>query len=112
MVSDRELLIQSLEKYVTKTVGSLFGITSLPAQALMRYGVRNMADKYGFILDMFTTSEGSINVPLMIDAAVVVAHASTLLRRGYQNSFCLSTISRWSITLSRHLCWPVFGISS
>ena len=28
----------------------------------------NMADKYGFILEMFTTSEGSINVPLMIDA--------------------------------------------
>ena len=68
MVSDRELLIQSLEKYVTKTVGSLFGITSLPAQALMRYGVRNMADKYGFILDMFTTKDGTINVPLVIDA--------------------------------------------
>ena len=68
MVSDRELLIQALESYVTKTVGSLFGITSLPAQALMRYGVRNMADKYGFILEMFTTSEGSLNVPLMIDA--------------------------------------------
>ena len=68
MVSDRELLIQSLESYVTKTVGSLFGISSLPAQALMRYGVRNMADKYSFLLDMFTTSEGSINVPLMIDA--------------------------------------------
>lgn len=68
MVSDRELLIQALETYVTKTVGSLFGFTSLPAQALMRYGVRNMADKYGFLLDMFTSSDGSINVPLMIDA--------------------------------------------
>lgn len=68
MVSDRELLIQALESYITKTVGSLFGITSLPAQALMRYGVRNMADKYGFILEMFTNSEGSLNVPLMIDA--------------------------------------------
>jgi hypothetical protein len=68
MVSDRELLVQSLENYITKTVGSLFGITSLPAQALMRYGVRNMADKYSFILDMFTTSEGTMNVPLMIDA--------------------------------------------
>ena len=68
MVSDRELLIQSLESYVTKTVGSLFGISSLPAQALMKYGVRNMADKYSFILEIFTTSEGSINVPLMIDA--------------------------------------------
>jgi hypothetical protein len=69
MVSDRELLIQALETYVTKTVGSLFGFTSLPAQALMRYGVRTMADKYGFLLDMFTSSDGSIIVPLMIDAA-------------------------------------------
>lgn len=68
MVSDRELLVQALEAYVTKTVGSLFGITSLPAQALMRYGVRNMADKYGFLLEMFTSSDGTINVPLMVDA--------------------------------------------
>lgn len=68
MVSDRELLVQALEAYVTKTVGTLFGITSLPAQALMRYGVRNMADKYGFLLEMFTSSDGTINVPLMVDA--------------------------------------------
>ena len=68
MVTDKELLVQALETYVTKTVGTLFGITSLPAQALMRYGVRNVADKYGFLLDMFTASDGTINVPLMIDA--------------------------------------------
>lgn len=68
MISDKELLTQSLEKYVTKTVDSLFGISSLPAQTLLRYGVRNIMDKYGAILDVFTTKEGIINVPLMIDA--------------------------------------------
>ena len=68
MISDKELLTQSLEKYVTKTVDSLFGISSLPAQTLLRYGVRNLVDKYGAILDIFTTKDGTINVPLVIDA--------------------------------------------
>jgi hypothetical protein len=68
MITDKELLTQSLEKYVTKTIDSLFGISSLPAQTLLRYGVRNMVDKYGAILDIFTTKDGIINVPLVIDA--------------------------------------------
>lgn len=67
-MSDKELLTQSLEKYVTKTVNSLFGISSLPAQTLLRYGVRNVIDKYGIVLDLFTTKDGTINVPLVIDA--------------------------------------------
>lgn len=68
MISDKELLTQSLEKYVTKTVDSLFGISSLPAQTLLRYGVRNLMDKYSAVLDIFTTKEGTINLPLVIDA--------------------------------------------
>ena len=68
MISDKELLTQSLEKYVTKTVDSLFGISSLPAQTLLRYGVRNVMEKYSTVLDIFTTKEGTINVPLVIDA--------------------------------------------
>ena len=68
MISDKELLTQSLEKYVKKTVDSLFGISSLPAQTLLRYGVRNVIDKYGALLDIFTTKDGIINVPLVIDA--------------------------------------------
>ena len=68
MISDKELLTQSLEKYITKTVDSLFGISSLPAQTLLRYGVRNVVDKYSTVLDIFTTKEGTINIPLVIDA--------------------------------------------
>ena len=68
MVSDKELLTQSFEMYVTKTVGKLFGISSLPAQTLLKYGVRNVMDKYGFILEVFTTKDGEINVPLLFDA--------------------------------------------
>lgn len=68
MLSDKEILTQSLEKFVTKTVDSLFGISSLPAQTLLRFGVRNLMDKYGGLLDLFTTKEGTINLPLVIDA--------------------------------------------
>ena len=68
MLSDKEILTQSLEKFVTKTVDSLFGISSLPAQTLLRFGVRNLMDKYGSLLDLFTTKEGTINLPLVIDA--------------------------------------------
>jgi hypothetical protein len=68
MVSDRELLTQSLESYVLKTTEKLFGITSGPAQVLLKYGVRNMIDKYGAILDIFTTKDGELNVPILLDA--------------------------------------------
>lgn len=68
MVSDKELLIQSIEKYVTSTASSLFGISSMPAQALIRYAVRNAADKYGKVIDLFSDKDGKINTDLMFDA--------------------------------------------
>ena len=69
MVSDKEILIQSLESYVLKTVASLFGLESLATQTLLRYGVRTLANKYGFLLDLFEDTTGSLNVPLLVDAA-------------------------------------------
>ena len=68
MVADKELLIQSIEKYVTNTASSLFGISSMPAQALMRYAVRNAADNYGAVLDLFADKNGKINTDLLFDA--------------------------------------------
>lgn len=69
MVSDKELFIQSLESYVLRTVSSLFGLESIATQTFLRYGVRVLADKYGFLLDLFTDKSGSLNIPLLIDAA-------------------------------------------
>ena len=69
MVSDKEIFIQSIESYVLRTVSSLFGLESLATQTFLRYGVRVMADKYGFILDLFTDKDGNLNIPLLIDAA-------------------------------------------
>lgn len=67
-MTDKEILIQAAEKFVTDTASKLFGISSLPAQALMKYAVRNSADKYGFILDMFVDKSGKINTDLLIGA--------------------------------------------
>lgn len=69
MVNDKELFIQSIESYVLNTVSSLFGFESLATQTFLRYGVRVMADKYGFLLDLFADKSGNLNIPLLIDAA-------------------------------------------
>ena len=70
MVSDKELFIQSIESYVLNTVSSLFGFESLATQTFLRYGVRVMADKYGFLLDLFADKSGNLNIPLLIDAEI------------------------------------------
>lgn len=79
-MSDKEVLIQSIEKYVTDTASKLFGISSLPAQALMKYAVRNSVDKYGFVIDMFVDKSGKINTDLLIGAL----KAEIKARNGYE----------------------------
>lgn len=70
MVSNKEILCQALESYACNTVEKLFGLSSLPTQTLVKYGIRNMMDKYGDILDFFTDKEGNINVPLLMEAGM------------------------------------------
>lgn len=67
-MSDKELFIQSVEKYATDTVGRLFGITSLPAQALIKYAVRNAANRYSAVLDLFVDKEGKIRTDIVLNA--------------------------------------------
>lgn len=67
-MTDKDILIQSIEKYTTDTVGRLFGITSLPAQTLIRYAVKNAANKYGAVIDLFVDKEGKIDTNLLMNA--------------------------------------------
>jgi hypothetical protein len=67
-MTDKEVLIQSVEKYATDTVGKLFGITSLPAQTLIKYAVKNAANKYNVVLDLFTDKDGKIDTNLILNA--------------------------------------------
>lgn len=66
-MKDKELLTQTLESFVLKTTESLFGISSVPAQAFIRYGVKNVIEKYGGFLDFFTDKNGSLNIPLLLE---------------------------------------------
>ena len=68
MTINKDLLVAASEKYVTNTVGNLFGISSLPAQALMKYAVRNIANKYGMIFDIFSDKDGNIDSELLLNA--------------------------------------------
>lgn len=68
MLSDKEILVQGLEKYATNIASRLFGLSSIPSQTLIKYAVRNMYDKYGKVIDLFADKNGMINTDLMLDA--------------------------------------------
>lgn len=67
-MSDKEILIQAIEKYATDLISKLFGISSLPSQTLIKYAIRNATDKYGSVLDLFVDKNGKINSDLMMSA--------------------------------------------
>lgn len=67
-MTDKDILIQSIEKYATDTVGKLFGITSLPAQTLIKYAVRNAANKYKLAIDLFVDKDGKIDTNILLNA--------------------------------------------
>lgn len=68
MVSDKELFIQSIEEYVCGVAKKLFGISSLPGQTLIKYGIRNLSDKYEFLIDVLIDKHGKLNQELLVDA--------------------------------------------
>lgn len=68
MVSDKELLIQVVEKYIKSIASTFFGLSTLPAQTVVTYVVRNWVDKHERIIELFIDKEGNINLPLIADA--------------------------------------------
>lgn len=68
MTISKDILVAAVERYVTNTASSLFGISSIPAQALMKYAVRNIADKYSMVFDLFSNKNGLIESDLLINA--------------------------------------------
>lgn len=67
-MSDKELIAVSVEKYALDTISKLFGISSLPAQALIKYAVRNQLDKYNKVIELFQDKDGKINVDMILGA--------------------------------------------
>lgn len=68
MVSDKELLIQVVEKYIKGIASNFFGFSTLPAQTVITYVVRNWVDKHDAMIDLFVDKDQNINVPLIADA--------------------------------------------
>lgn len=68
MVSDKELLIQVVEKYIKGIAANFFGFSTLPAQTVITYVVRNWVDKHDAMIELFVDKDGNINVPLIADA--------------------------------------------
>lgn len=68
MMSDKEILISTVEQYAKSTASKLFGLNSMPMQSVVNYVVRNMVDKYEPILDLFVDKNGNINMDMLAEA--------------------------------------------
>lgn len=68
-MSDKEILVRTFEQYAKNLASTMFGLDSLPTQAVVNYVVKNAVDKYGPIIDLFIDKNGNINVDMLGDAA-------------------------------------------
>lgn len=65
-MSDKEIVFQAVNKYAKDLASNLFHFNS--GQAVITYVVKNMEDKYGKYLDIFTDVNGNINMELLANA--------------------------------------------
>lgn len=57
-----------VEKYIKGIASNFFGFSTLPAQTVVTYVVRNWVDKHNGMIDLFVDKDGNINAPLIADA--------------------------------------------
>ena len=67
-MSDKEIVFQAFNKYAKDLAANLFHFNSMASQAVITYVVKNMEDKYGKYLDIFTDVNGNINLELLANA--------------------------------------------
>lgn len=67
-MSDREILVKAVEQYVKNLASSLFGFNSIPTQAVINYVIKNLNDKYGYLIDLFADKNGNINMNMLGEA--------------------------------------------
>lgn len=58
----------AINKYAKDLASNLFHFNSVASQAVITYVVKNMEDKYGKYLDIFTDVHGNINLELLANA--------------------------------------------
>lgn len=69
-MSDKEILVQSIDSYAKKLASDLFHLNSVASQSLITYVIRNLEDKYGMWLDLFVDKSGNINIDLLGNAVI------------------------------------------
>lgn len=47
-MSDKEILVKTFEQYAKNLASTMFGLNSLPTQAVVNYVVKNAVDKCGY----------------------------------------------------------------
>ena len=67
-MSDKEILVKAVEQYVKNLASSLFGFNSIPTQAVINYVIKNLNDKYGYLVDLFADKNGNINMNMLGEA--------------------------------------------
>lgn len=60
MLTDKEILIKSVEKYASTIASKFFKISGIGSDMLIKIAVKNVVDKYGNVLELFIDKEGNI----------------------------------------------------
>lgn len=67
-MSDKEILIQAVNKYAKILASQLFGINSIAGQTAISYVINNLDVKYGGYLDILTNKQGNIDIKILEEA--------------------------------------------
>lgn len=67
-MTEQEILVQAVDKYIKGVASKLFNINSIAGQAVITYAVNNMYNKYSMYVDPFVDKDGKINLTLLGNA--------------------------------------------
>lgn len=67
-MTDKEILIQTIHKYVQDLASKLFNLNSIAAKSVITYVLQNVEEKYGKYIDIFVDKEDNINMTLLGNA--------------------------------------------
>lgn len=67
-MSDKEILVQAVNKYAKTLASQLLGINSIAGQTAITYVINNLENKYGGYLDIFVNKQGNIDIKVLGEA--------------------------------------------
>lgn len=67
-MSDKEILIQAVNKYAKTLASQLLGINSIAGKVAISYIINNLNSKYGSYLDVLVNNQGNIDMKVIGEA--------------------------------------------